>query len=258
VTSAAKRRVVLVTGGSQGIGQAIVAAFAELGDHVVNGDLRHGEQPAGVDAYVCDFFDPLAAAGLVQHAVETYGRIDVVVNNVGLAPFRDSFLDVTDEMWHRLIEINLMTMVRMCRAAIPVMVSGGGGAIVSIASDVARQPDRFFVDYAMTKAAVRSVSKTLSMEFGPAGVRVNTVSPGPTRTPALVGDGAFASQLAAELGVTRDEAIEHFVKVMRKLPLGHLIEPRDVAAVVVFLASDAARSVTGSDYAVDAGSIIGI
>jgi NAD(P)-dependent dehydrogenase (short-subunit alcohol dehydrogenase family) len=252
------RRVVLVTGGSQGIGEAIVTAFADLGDQVINGDLRHGSPIGDVEPYTCDFTDPLAAQRLVQHAVDTYGRIDVVVNNVGLAPFRESFLDVTDGDWHALIEINLMTMVRMCRAAIPVMVAGGGGAIVSIASDAARQPDRFFVDYGMTKAAIRSVSKALSKEFGAAGIRVNTVSPGPTRTPALVGEGAFASQLAKELGVTREEAIDHFVNVMRKLPLGHLIEPADVAAVVVFLASEGARSVTGSDYSVDAGSIVGI
>jgi NAD(P)-dependent dehydrogenase (short-subunit alcohol dehydrogenase family) len=258
MTSGQDRRVVLVTGGSQGIGEAIVTAFYDLGDQVINADLRPGEQLGDVDTFTCDFKDPHAAASLVEHAVEKYGRIDVVVNNVGLAPFRDSFLDVTDEDWRALIDINVMTMVRLCRAAIPVMISGGGGAIVSIASDVARQPDRFFVDYSMTKAAVRSVSKTLSKEFGSAGIRVNTVSPGPTRTPAFVGEGAFASQLAAELGVTKEEAIDHFVNVMRKLPLGHLIEPRDVAAVVVFLASDAARSVTGSDYGVDAGSIIGI
>jgi NAD(P)-dependent dehydrogenase (short-subunit alcohol dehydrogenase family) len=251
-------RVVLVTGGSQGIGEAIVTAFRELGDQVVNADLRHDEAVVGVDAVTCDFVDPTAAANLVQHAVDQYGRIDVVVNNVGLAPFRESFLSVSDDDWRSLIDINLMTMVRLCRAAIPVMIEGGGGAIVSIASDAARQPDPFFVDYALTKAAVRSLSKTLSKEFGSKGIRVNTVSPGPTRTPALVGEGAFASQLAAELGVSREEAIDHFVNVMRKLPLGHLIEPRDVAAVVVFLASDGARSVTGSDYCVDAGSIIGI
>jgi len=252
------RRVVLVTGGSQGIGAAIVAAFSEIGDSVISADLQPGQHGSGVDTMICDFVDPTAASRLVSHAVNLHGRIDVVVNNVGIAPYRDSFLDVTDDGWQHSIEINLMTMVRLCRAAIPVMVQAGRGAIVSIASDVARQPDPFFVDYAMTKAALVSVSKSLSKEFGAFGIRVNTVSPGPTRTPALIGEGAFADQLARQLGVTRDAAIDHFVHSMRKLPLGHLVEAADVAAVVVFLASDVANSITGSDYSVNAGSIVGI
>jgi NAD(P)-dependent dehydrogenase (short-subunit alcohol dehydrogenase family) len=251
-------RVVLVTGGSQGIGAAIVSAFSEIGDTVINADLQPGQHGSAVDTMICDFFDPTAAERLVSRAVSLHGRIDVVVNNVGVAPYRDSFLHVTDDDWQHSIELNLMTMVRLCRAAIPVMVEAGQGAIVSIASDVARQPDPFFVDYAMTKAAMVSVSKSLSKEFGAFGIRVNTVSPGPTRTPALVGEGAFADQLAQQLGVTRDEAIEHFVHSMRKLPLGHLVETADVAAVVVFLASEAASSITGSDYSVNAGSIVGI
>jgi NAD(P)-dependent dehydrogenase (short-subunit alcohol dehydrogenase family) len=252
-------RVVLVTGGAQGIGRAVVEAFAAVGGTVVVGDRQAIDGlPPGVDSVVCDLSSAAGASALVDHAVEAYGRIDVVVNNVGAAPYRASFLDVTDDDWHQLINVNVMSLVRLCRLALPVMVAGGGGAVVSIASDAARQPDPFFVDYAMTKAAVRSISKSLSREFGPRGVRVNTVSPGPTRTPALVGEGAFASELAAELGITRDEAIEHFVTVMRKLPLGRLVEPEDVAAVVLFLASDAARSVTGSDYPVDAGSIVAL
>ena len=251
-------RVVLVTGGSQGIGAAIVTAFAGIGDTVINADLQPGQHGSDVDTMICDFLDPTAAARLVSHALNLHGRIDVVVNNVGIAPYRDSFLQVTDDDWRHSIEINLMTMVRLCRAAIPVMVKAGRGAIVSIASDVARQPDPFFVDYAVTKAGIVSVSKSISKEFGPFGIRVNTVSPGPTRTPALVGEGALADKLAQQLGVTRDEAIEHFVHSMRKLPLGHLVETADVAAVVLFLASDAASSITGSDYAVNAGSVVGI
>lgn len=249
--------MVIVTGGSQGIGAAIVSAFAALGDQVISADLRHASASTNVDQVAVDLRDPGAAASLVKHAVQSFGRLDVVVNNVGLAPVRDSFLAVNDSDWYSLFDINLMSMVRLCRAAIPVMVDAGVGSIVSIASDAARQPDPFFVDYAMTKAAIRSVSKSLSMEFGAAGIRVNTVSPGPTRTPAFVGDGAFASRLAEQLNMTQMEAIDHFVRVMRRLPLGNLVEPSDVAAVVVFLASDAARSVTGSDYAVDAGSIVG-
>src|SRR6185437_12566700 len=116
-------RVVLVTGGSQGIGAAIVTAFAGIGDTVISADLQPGHHGSDVDTMICDFCDPTAAARLVSHAVDLHGRIDVVVNNVGIAPYRDSFLQVTDDDWEKSIEINLMTMVRLCRAAIPVMVN---------------------------------------------------------------------------------------------------------------------------------------
>ncbi len=255
-------KVVVITGAGSGIGLAIAGAFAAEGARVVAGDrapaaLGQITSRYPVVSLTLDLADPAGPAELVGRAVSDYGRVDVLINNVGIAPYRDGFLTVSDEDWLALLNINFLCMVRACRAAIPPMVAHGGGAIVSIASDAGRQPDPFFVDYAVSKAAVLSLSKSLSMEYGAAGIRVNCVSPGPTRTPALAGPGMFADSLAAELGVSRDEAIEHFAKVMRKLPLGRINEPHEVASVVLFLASSAAAAqVTGSDYAVNAGSIV--
>jgi len=254
-------RVVVITGAGAGIGLAIAAAFCAEGAQVVGGDL----DPSALQAVpgrprplplTVDLSTPDGPAELIEETVSRFGRLDVLVNNVGVAAYRTSFLTVTDEQWHCLFETNVMSLVRTCRAALPHLVRQGSGCIVSIASETGRQPSPFFVDYAMTKAAVLSVSKALSIEFGPAGIRVNTVSPGVTRTPAFDGPGAFADSLAAELGLTRDEAIDHFVRVMRRIPLGRIGEPEDVARVVLFLASDLAGQVTGSDYRVDGGSVI--
>ena len=232
------RRVVLVTGGSQGIGAAIVTAFSQIGDSVISADLQPGQHGSGVDTMICDFVDPTAASRLVSHAVNLHGRIDVVVNNVGIAPYRDSFLDVTDDGWQHSIEINLMTMVRLCRAAIPVMVQAGRGAIVSIASDVARQPDPFFVDYAMTKAAIVAFTKSLSKQLIKKGVRVNAVAPGPVWT-ALQPSG----------GQTQ-EKVQHFGE---SAPLGRPGQPVELAPVYVLLASQEASFITGEVYGVTGG-----
>lgn len=251
-------KVVVVTGGGSGIGLASAKAFAAEGCKVVVGDLNPpdaetlgGEHPAVT--LELDFRDPTAAAKLVAAAVEAHGGVDVLFNNVGIAPFREGFLAVSEEQWAELLSINFMTMARSCKAAIPEMLKRGGGAIVSIASDAGRQPDPFFVDYAVSKSAILSLSKSISMEFGSQGIRSNCVSPGPTVTAAM---DKFLDALAVEKGIDRDTAPDFFAKEMRNLPLGRMNDPADVAAVVLFLAGDRARQVTGSEYCVDAGSIV--
>ena len=169
----------------------------------------------------------------------------MLVNNVGIAPWRESFLSTSDEDWNQVLSINFFAMVRCARAAIPHMVEQGRGAIVSIASDVGRAPDPFFVDYAVSKASILSLSKAISVEFGPKGIRSNAVSPGPTRTPLWDRPGGFAESIAAEYGMEKEDAIVHFAKEVRKLPLGKMGQPTDVANAVFFLASDLASQVTG-------------
>ena len=193
----------------------------------------------------------------VQTALDRFGHIDILVNNVGIFPYRDSFLTTTDEDWQRVIDINFYSMMRACREVIPHMVARRGGSIVSIASECGRQPDVFFVDYSVSKAAMINLNKALANEFGPQGIRANIVSPGPTRTPPWDKPGGFGDSLAAEFGLDKEKAIEHFATEVRKLPLRKLGRPEDVAAAVVFLASDLAAQVTGSEYCVNGGSYIG-
>lgn len=254
--SGLRDKVVVISGAGAGIGLAVASAFAREGARVVAGDLRPDALagvPGGypVTPVAVDLSEPGGPARLVDAAIGAHGWVDILVNNVGIAPYRRSFLDVTDDNWRALLDINLFSMVRAARAAIPSMISRGGGVVISISSDAGRQPEPFFVDYALSKAAVLSLSKALSIEFGPYGIRCNTVSPGPTLTPAFE---SFIATLAGQLGLSPADALEHFASVMRRLPLGRVNAPEDVAEVVLFLASDRARQVTGADYTVNAGS----
>ena len=235
-------------GGGAGRGRAPAAAFAREGALVAAADLRPDavESLAGAHPPVVhrvDLVAPGAVEAWVGDVVARTGRVDVLVNNVGVAPFRDGFLATTDAQWRHTLDVNLFVMARACRSVLPHMVAAGGGALVNLASDAGRQPDPFFVDYAVSKAAVLSLSKSLSIEFGPHGVRSNCVCPGPTLTPAME---VFLDDLARDRGVSREDAQAHFATDMRRLPLGRLNDPAEVAAVVLFLASTAAAQVTGA------------
>ena len=128
---------------------------------------------------------------------------------------------------------------------------GDPGAIVNIASTNAYQPTPEMVDYSAAKSAVRSITKSLSIEFGPYGIRVNAVSPGPTRTPAIL--RSIGTVMARKWGLDTEAALTHHATVANSMSLGRVGDPRDVAAVVGFLASSKACQVTGADYAVDGG-----
>ena len=254
-------KVVVITGAGSGIGLATARAFLEEGAFVVGGDndaaaveaiAALGPRAAAVHA---DLGSAGGPAALVQAALAAHGRVDVLVNNVGIAPYRDGFLAVDDEGWRTVLDVNFMSAVRASRAALRAMVERGSGSIVSIASDAGRQPDVFFVDYSVSKAALLMLSKALANEFGPHGIRVNVVSPGPTRTPIWDRPGGFAESLAAQLGMDVESAITHFAREIRNLPLGRLGRPEDVAAAVLFVASDKASQVTGSEYCVNGGVI---
>ncbi|MCW2849525.1 MAG: family oxidoreductase [Marmoricola sp.] len=259
-----KGKVALVTGAGGGIGNATAAMLIDEGVHVVGADLdptlvsKLGNEDVAVPFEV-DLGTPDGPGAAVAHTVQTFGRIDILVNNVAIAPNRDSFLDVTDADWTQVMDINFMSMVRACRAAIPVMQENGGGSIVSVASDEGRQPDVYFADYSVSKAAVLNLTKTLSIEFGPSKIRVNSVSPGPTRTPIWDRDGGFADYLVEMLEATdREDAIHKFVTEVRRMPIQRIGLPEDVANAILFLASDRARQVTGSDYWVNGGTMISI
>jgi NAD(P)-dependent dehydrogenase (short-subunit alcohol dehydrogenase family) len=250
-------KVAVVTGAGSGIGLATTRALVAEGAYVVAADIAPDAAaslervlPIAVDLATAD--GPEAA---VEAAVAEYDRIDVLVNNVGIAPLRDGFLSVDDTDWHALIELNFMSMVRTSRAAIRHMLDSGGGVIVSVASDSGHSPPPFMVDYAVTKNAIRVLSKALATEFARDGIRSNSVSPGPTRTPPWTDGDGVIDALAAEWGLDRETATERFVNEERRIPLGRLGEPEDVAAAIVFLASDRARQITGSDFRVDGGCI---
>ena len=248
-------RVAVVTAAGSGLGLAISQGLAKEGAKVVAADLDFSALAdlPNVSCHRLDLLAPESAQVLAEAAIDEHDRIDVLVNALGGPAHRpDGFLSIDDDGWRWAFDMNFMGMVRTSRAVIPHMQRNGGGSIVSIASDAGRQSDPFFLDYCAAKAAVLSLSKSLSIEFAPT-IRSNAVSPGPSRTPGLV--GFFDRHVAPEWGMTTEDAIEHFVKDIRKLPAGRLGEPEDVANAVLFLASDVSRQVTGSEYCVDGGVI---
>jgi NAD(P)-dependent dehydrogenase (short-subunit alcohol dehydrogenase family) len=254
-----KDKVVIITGANAGIGLAATRMFLSEGAKVVGGSRSiDALQALGSDQLAAVSADFSTAEGcdlIVRKAIEAFGKIDVLVNNVGMVQVRNGFLSVSDEDWNSMLEINFMSMVRISRAAIPYMAKQNHGVIINIASEVGRQPDSLIPDYSVSKTAMIGLSKALSNEFGSKGIRVNVVSPGSIRTPLWDKPGGFVDSLASEYNMEREEAIAYFTKNVRQLPLERLGTPEEAASLILFLASDHAAFVTGSEFMVNGGSL---
>ncbi|MFE0729812.1 SDR family NAD(P)-dependent oxidoreductase [Streptomyces antibioticus] len=252
-------KVAVVTGASKGIGLAVVERLAGEGVKVVAGSRTSTPELDALAAKHDVTFVPVdlstaeGAERLVHQAVEHYGRVDVLVNNVGAAEPRESFLKVSDADWQRIFDLTFFSAVRTSRAALPHLIRDGGGAIVNISSINARLPFPSVVDYSAAKAALTNLNKALSEEFAPQGVRVNAIAPGPVRTPFWTAPGGFADATAATAGVTAQEAIDVVVPRSMGITSGRVTEAHEVADLVLFLASPAASNITGTETLIDGG-----
>ncbi|MEV4747543.1 SDR family oxidoreductase [Streptosporangium sp. NPDC049248] len=256
-------RVAVVTGASKGIGLAVTRTLLDEGARVVAASRRSTPElealgGPGLLHVAADLTDPEAPAQVVARAVAAFGGLDVLVNNAGGPPPgaalpRFSFLAPTDDDWRAMFEFNLFSVVRAVRAAIPAMLQRGGGSIVNVSSGGARQAAPMNVDYNAAKAGLNNLTKALSEEFAPQGIRVNTVSPGPVRTAWWTEEGGAADIIAAQAGTDRDTVINSVAPEMMKLTTGRLVEPQEVADVIALLASPRSASTTGADFAVDSG-----
>ncbi|BDH12373.1 oxidoreductase [Streptomyces hygroscopicus] len=254
-------KVAVVTGGSKGIGLAVTEALGREGARVVVGSRTETTELAAlrerydVTFHSVDLADANGADTLAQEAADRHGRIDVLVNNVGATNPRSSFLDVDDAAWMHALNMTFLSTVRASRASLPHLLAHGEGAIINISSVNARLPFPMVVDYSAAKAALSNLTKALSEEFAPRGVRVNAVAPGPVRTPFWTAPGAFADTVAASAGGTAQEALDQVVPQQMGISTGRITEPQEVANLVAFLASPRAGNITGAEFVIDGGQI---
>jgi NAD(P)-dependent dehydrogenase (short-subunit alcohol dehydrogenase family) len=252
-------KVAVVTGAGKGIGMAATTALAAEGALVVAGSRATGtlDGLAGVSPVAVDLAAPDGPARLIQHAIDEHGRIDVLVNNVGAVHMRlDGFFGTSDDDFAWAMEMNFFIALRASRAALTAMVAQGTGAIVNVASvNAFFQPDAATIDYGAAKAALVNLTKTLAQEFGPRGIRVNAVSPGPVATDLWLGEHGVAQTVAQATGVDADTARKTIIAGIGGFATGRFTTPEEVATLITFLASGRSGNITGVNYVIDGGLI---
>lgn len=239
-------KVAIVTGAARGIGEAAVELFLQEGAHVVATDIN---EPAGTAAVLNNdkgrfaLHDVASYADwekVVSFAEETFGRVDILINNAGINGAMTSIINTSEEDYRRTVDINQVGVFLGMKAVVPAMRRAGGGAIVnnSSAAGLFGQPNNF--DYTATKYAVTGMTKAAACDLGEFNIRVNSVHPGLIHTPMIesVFDGAV------------DTAAAHYVQ---PLPIKRIGKPREIAEMFLFLASDASSFCTGSTFSVDGG-----
>ncbi len=259
-----RNKVVLVTAASQGIGRAIAEAFAAEGSKVAITGRRADElqkaareiiaaTKAEVVAITADASKADDNIRMVDEVVKRFGTIHLLVNNAGGVGAFAAFHDLTDDDWLEVLNLNVMSAVRATRAALPHMQKQKWGRIINISSESGTQPDGFMPHYNASKAAMNNLTKSLSKAYATEGILVNTVSPAFIMTPLL---SSMLQKMADEKGISLDEAIAEFLAKNRPhIEVKRPGESAEVAAAVVFLASEQASFINGTNLRVDGGSV---
>jgi 3-oxoacyl-[acyl-carrier protein] reductase len=261
-----QEKVVLVTGASKGLGKAIAEAFAAEGcrvvltarnqrdlEQIVHEIQQRGGQAIGVAADLTNAED---VNRLVAETIARFGTMHVLVNNAGTIGRFAGFEELSDDDWANLFNVNLFSAVRIARAVLPTMRKQHWGRIINIASESGIQPDPDMPHYNASKAAMINLTKSLSKAYAKDGILVNTVSPAFIKTPLV--EEMLANQ-AKDKRITVQQAEEEFLRHNRPhIELGRAGTPEEVAAAVVFLASESASFIIGTNLRVDGGSVASV
>lgn len=234
-------RRALVTGGTRGIGAAIAQRLLDGGAQVVVAARSRSDATPAAATLVCgDLTTNEGAKKIAAEALQALGGLDILVNNAGGSrAFQGGSETIPDEEWQRDLALNLLAAVRVTNAVLPALRASQAAAIVNISSTAATMPFPFDVHYGAAKAALDYYSRTLAVEVGASGIRVNVVSPGPISTPN-------SDELRKQLPISSDDWFQY-------VPLGRIGATDDIAEVVALLASDRGKFLTGVNYRVDGG-----
>ena len=245
----------LVTGGTKGVGAAVVEALREAGAAVLTTARSQPEKIAHVDQFVATDVSTAEGCAILAKAVhDRLGGIDIIVHVVGgsSAP-AGGFAVLDDNEWQKALDQNLLAPVRLDRTLLPSMIEQRSGVIIHITSIQSRLPlPEATIAYAAAKAALSNYSKALSKEVSPKGVRVVRVSPGWVETDGAVG---LVKEIARRNDTSYEDAKKIVMASLGGIPIGHPAKPKEVADLVTFLASSRASSITGAEYIIDGGTV---
>lgn len=252
-----KHKVVVITGASRGLGATCARLLAAEGAKLVLAarsksdleklaeDLHHKHGTAALSVPV-DLTQDSSADNVVNTAVETFGRIDVLINSAG-ASQGGLFWEIADKIWQESFDLKVMGTIRMMRAVLPTMIAQKYGRIVNIVGNTGLQPSPRLLPGAAANAALLAITRGVGEEAAPFGVAVNAVNPGPTKTERW---DTLMNRLAQSSGRTIADVEKDYTS---QIPLGKLAEPEDIAALIVFLASDRAANMIGTSVTADGG-----
>ena len=240
-------KIAVVTGAGAGIGRAAALRLAAEGARVIATDIDNkidevaGLYPDRIEPWLCDVSQPQQVEELMNHCRGRYGRLDILVNNAGIATRNCPRLhEVTLEQWDRVMSVNQRGAFVVMKHALPLMLAAGGGAIINTASVGAMVATPNSIAYLASKAALQMMTKAAALEYRADNIRVNAVCPGMTRTSIM--DGLTEEQM----------------QKLEARSTARMIEPEEVANLIVYLASDESTGITGASYVIDDGRTAGV